>query len=219
MENLAKRVSDSAAAGVQLLGKTHWRMPQLVGPSDSADNRGVYRRFIPQMSTGLPTGAYNRTMRPWLINSGIIAVVIIVVGTVALMIWARRAPRPGNLGLNADGQLAALPDSPNAVSTQTDDTDRRMDPLVYRADVDTTRAELVELLRNMPGTTIVTNDPHYVHVEFHTSIIGYIDDIEFAFDDEARVVHYRSASRLGHSDLGANRKRMARVQELWKATP
>lgn len=151
----------------------------------------------------------------WLLYVGLGTVAVVVLGTIALMIWARRAPRPETLGLTTDGQLAPLPDSPNAVSTQADDTDPLIGPLVYRADTDTTRAELVELLRSMPRVTIVIEEPDYIHAEFRTKVIGYIDDVEFAFDDEARVVHYRSASRLGHSDLGANGKRMARVRELW----
>lgn len=151
----------------------------------------------------------------WVLYGGIGAAAVILVSYLALVLWARRAPRPDTLGLTADGKLAPLPASPNAVSTQADDPDRRMDPLVYHGDRDTTRAALLDLLRSIPRVTIVTENDDYIHAEFRTKLIGYIDDVGFVFDDEARIVHYRSASRLGHSDLGANRKRMARVQDTW----
>jgi uncharacterized protein (DUF1499 family) len=42
-------------------------------------------------------------------------------------------------------------------------------------------------------------------------LFRFIDDVEFLFDDQAQVVHVRSASRSGYSDRGVNQ---ARVEEL-----
>jgi uncharacterized protein (DUF1499 family) len=65
----------------------------------------------------------------------------------------------------------------------------------------------------MPRTTIVTLEEDYIRAEFKSRIFGFVDDVEFWFDDEQKVIHFRSASRVGYSDLGANRKRMEKIRE------
>ena len=41
----------------------------------------------------------------------------------------------------------------------------------------------------------------------------YIDDVEFLFSDAEKVIHFRSASRIGRKDLGKNRNRMEKITE------
>jgi uncharacterized protein (DUF1499 family) len=36
--------------------------------------------------------------------------------------------------------------------------------------------------------------------------------VEFLLDDEAKTVHFRSASRTGHGDFGVNRRRMEDIR-------
>ena len=40
----------------------------------------------------------------------------------------------------------------------------------------------------------------------------FVDDLECRLDAENRVIHVRSASRVGYSDLGVNRKRVERLR-------
>jgi uncharacterized protein (DUF1499 family) len=42
--------------------------------------------------------------------------------------------------------------------------------------------------------------------------MGFVDDVEFLIDDSAKVIHVRSASRLGQSDLGVNRQRIETIR-------
>ena len=63
----------------------------------------------------------------------------------------------------------------------------------------------------MKRTQLKSESDNYLHYTFKTWPIPFIDDVEFLFDEEAKLIHYRSASRVGHSDLGANSKRMAKV--------
>ncbi|HEY9596037.1 MAG TPA: DUF1499 domain-containing protein, partial [Cyanophyceae cyanobacterium] len=42
--------------------------------------------------------------------------------------------------------------------------------------------------------------------------MGFVDDVEFFLDDNANVIQVRSASRLGESDLGVNRKRIETIR-------
>jgi len=44
-------------------------------------------------------------------------------------------------------------------------------------------------------------------------LFRFVDDVEFYFEDQEKVIQFRSSSRLGHSDLGVNRKRMETIRE------
>jgi uncharacterized protein (DUF1499 family) len=43
-----------------------------------------------------------------------------------------------------------------------------------------------------------------------------VDDVEFLFDDDTTIVHFRSASRSGYSDMGVNRQRMTAIGEAYR---
>jgi len=67
----------------------------------------------------------------------------------------------------------------------------------------------------MPNTTIINTDSDYIYAEFRTPLLNLIDDVEFYFDSENGLIHFRSASRLGYSDLGVNRERMNVIIEAF----
>ncbi|MGH7970152.1 MAG: DUF1499 domain-containing protein, partial [Limisphaerales bacterium] len=48
---------------------------------------------------------------------------------------------------------------------------------------------------------------HYLHAEFRSPLMGFVDDVEFVLAPEQKLIHVRSAARLGYSDFGVNRKR------------
>ena len=76
---------------------------------------------------------------------------------------------------------------------------------------------LVAVIESMRRTKIVTMTDDYLHVEFRSLVFRFVDDVEFYFDDRGKTIHLRSASRVGHSDLGVNRKRVERIREVFDA--
>jgi uncharacterized protein (DUF1499 family) len=64
----------------------------------------------------------------------------------------------------------------------------------------------------MPRMRIVEEQPGYLRVESSSRLIGFVDDVEFLVDAEHHVVHVRSASRMGYSDLGVNRQRVEDIR-------
>lgn len=52
----------------------------------------------------------------------------------------------------------------------------------------------------------------YLHYEFTSLLLRFVDDVEFLFDEEAKTIHFRSASRVGYGDLGVNRRRMEDIR-------
>ena len=115
--------------------------------------------------------------------------------------------RPDNIGVR-DGVLTACPDSPNCVCSCENRDSHHIEPL--QASLDQVRTALAQ----MPRNEIVREADNYLHVEFTTRLMGFVDDVEFLAEPEAGIVQVRSASRLGHSDLGANRNRIEGLRSL-----
>ena len=118
--------------------------------------------------------------------------------------------KPSNLGVK-DGQLTACPGTPNCVNSQATDTQSKIEPLP-----DVSIAEIKKVVEGMERTTVIEETDNYLYAEFKSKLMGYVDDVEFYRDRESGVVHVRSASRLGKSDLGVNRKRVEEIRSKLK---
>ncbi|HKQ35593.1 MAG TPA: DUF1499 domain-containing protein [Nitrospiraceae bacterium] len=110
--------------------------------------------------------------------------------------------------------LAPCPSSPNCVSTQAQDQGHAIAPFRYRKSRAEAKEALKEVIRSLSRTTLVEEDESYLHYEFTSLLLRFVDDVELLFDDEAKTIHFRSASRTGYGDLGVNRKRMEQVRAL-----
>lgn len=111
------------------------------------------------------------------------------------------------LGLK-EGQLTPLSHKPNGVSTQTEQTEKQVPPLAFKTDLATTKAAVTQAIEAFGSETqIITDEVHYLRLVFITPVMRFRDDAEFYFDTAKGEVHFRSQSRVGHSDLGLNRQR------------
>lgn len=122
-------------------------------------------------------------------------------------LFACTGQRPTNIGVH-NGALTPCPDSPNCVCSFETRDSHFIEPL--RANMDQVRQAIAE----MPRSEIVRDDGNYIHAEFTTRLMRYVDDVEFLADPDNGLVHVRSASRLGHSDLGVNRERVETLRSL-----
>ena len=139
---------------------------------------------------------------------------VVLMGIVSTVLAACAGERPNNLG-EQDGRLVACPSSPNCVSSQAADERHRVAPLAYDGDPDTAFARLKRLLERRTDATIIVERAGYLRVELRTNL--FVDDGEFLLDREKRVIHVRSASRIGYSDLGKNRSRMEDIRRQFLA--
>jgi uncharacterized protein (DUF1499 family) len=114
-------------------------------------------------------------------------------------------------------QLSPCPSSPNCVSTQAQDEGHAIEPFRYRKPRAEAKEALKEVIRSLPRTKLVEEAESYLHYEFTSLLLRFVDDVEFLFDDETKTLHFRSASRTGYGDLGVNRKRMEQVRVLVEA--
>lgn len=107
------------------------------------------------------------------------------------------------------------PDSPNCVSTQSEHEKRTMRPLPYLKSREESRGRILSIIKSMNRTEMVALTDNHIHAEFRSILWGFVDDVEFFFDDEDQVVHFRSASRTGYYDFGVNRRRMKHISEQY----
>jgi uncharacterized protein (DUF1499 family) len=114
---------------------------------------------------------------------------------------------PSNLG-----QFAPCPESPNCVSTQAKDETHAIALIAYSDDRKPAQKRLLKIIHSFPRTQVVVERDDYFHVQFTSRVLRFVDDVEFYFAVEAGKIHFRSASRIGHSDLGVNRKRMEAIR-------
>lgn len=129
---------------------------------------------------------------------------------------------PGAHGSTFDRQqnrFAPCPDSPNCVSTQApaDDNEHAIAPIPYTGALAEAHQRLLTVINAIPDTTIMLIEPDYLHVEFRSRLMRFVDDVEFYLDDAAHQIHFRSAARLGRGDLGVNRKRMEEIRRRFAA--
>lgn len=120
--------------------------------------------------------------------------------------------RPSNLGVK-EGQLSPCPGSPNCVVSQGNpDAEHAIAPIAYSGDAASALDRLEAIMTAMSGTAIIEKNDTYLYAEFTSRLMGYVDDVEFSVDPAQSVIHVRSASRLGESDLGVNRKRIEAIR-------
>jgi uncharacterized protein (DUF1499 family) len=115
-----------------------------------------------------------------------------------------------------DRPLAPCPASRNCVSSRAEDEQHRVAPLPFTGTASEAMTRLAAVLRELPRTTIVEADGSYLHAESRSALFRFVDDVEFLADEAAKVIHVRSASRVGSSDLGVNRRRVEAIRKLWE---
>jgi len=133
---------------------------------------------------------------------------------VLVMIWGCSV-KPTDTPINPNGNLKPCPGSPNCVSTQAQNSRHQMPPLPYLKTKDQSKERLIEILKSMQRSKVIKISDSYIHAQFKSRLFGFVDNVEFQFDDAARTVHFRSASRAGYYDFGINRRRMNEISRRY----
>jgi uncharacterized protein (DUF1499 family) len=109
------------------------------------------------------------------------------------------------------------PESPNCVCSLDTDEEHGIKALPMHADAAATTAALKAVIAEMPRTKLLEEAPNYLRFQFTSGLMRYKDDLELHLVPEQGRVEVRSASRIGHSDLGANRARVEELRERYLA--
>jgi len=132
-----------------------------------------------------------------------------------LSLFSCAGSRPEQLGATESG-LAPCPASPNCVSSDASDAAHAIEPLIAAIDPHEAWRAARELVAALPRTQIVTETGVYLHAECRSALFGFVDDLELHLRPELERIAVRSASRVGYSDLGVNRRRVERIRAALK---
>lgn len=121
--------------------------------------------------------------------------------------------------LSADGHtLAPCPNTPNCVSTEATEALQRMPTVPFADSPLLAQARASAALLAEPRSKVTAQQPGYIHGECRSFLFRFVDDVEIVVDSSAHVFRFRSASRVGRSDMGVNRQRMTRITDRLSAT-
>jgi len=132
----------------------------------------------------------------------------LIIVTISLLISACAGTRPTHLG-TIQTSLQPCPDSPNCVSSNAEPSDEEhyIEAIAVKDRQDPSKA-LITTISTDPQAEIIVKSSHYIYAEYTSTMLGFVDDVEFLFDSKLGRFDIRSASRLGSRDFGANRKRI-----------
>uniref|UniRef100_A0A8J7A7S9 DUF1499 domain-containing protein n=2 Tax=Desmonostoc muscorum TaxID=1179 RepID=A0A8J7A7S9_DESMC len=116
-----------------------------------------------------------------------------------------------SLGVD-NGNLSSCPASNNCVVSQNADAKHAIDPIAYHVDRDAAKKTLLKVLTVVPRTEVIEQTDNYIHALSKSRIFQFTDDVEFYFPPNESVIHVRSASRVGESDLGVNHRRVEQIR-------
>jgi uncharacterized protein (DUF1499 family) len=116
-----------------------------------------------------------------------------------------------------EGRLKPCPDKPNCVSSEfVSDAKHYIEPLVYSAgEAERVMPRLKKIIVEMGGS-IQVEETDYLAATFTSSVFRFVDDLELRIDTGQKTIHLRSASRVGHGDGGANRKRVGLLKNHFR---
>jgi len=154
---------------------------------------------------------------------GVIALIVIISAYfVGLSVSSRKQP---DLGL-LNNQLRVCPATPNCVSSEMQGATVTVEPLKVASIVnETAKTQADEIWASLwkdakiaiieCGGDIVVERDGYLHATFVTTLLRFVDDVELRLDKNKQIIHIRSASRVGRSDMGANRDRVTKIRKVF----
>lgn len=129
----------------------------------------------------------------------------------ALINNACTGTRPDDLGIQNNG-FKNCPDKPNCVSSFANTEEHKIAPLQVGSDIAAAKTAVKAAVETMGNGKLINETENYLYFEFTSSLMKYVDDVEIYFTGADGLAHVRSASRLGYSDMGANRKRIEMIR-------
>ncbi|BFM07068.1 DUF1499 domain-containing protein [Halioxenophilus aromaticivorans] len=152
-----------------------------------------------------------------LVAGGLVLLALILIAVIALALQGvkSRAGKPPGL---VAGQLQACSSRPNCqVTDHVRDTAHYTDPIILsESQTESAMDQVVLTIESMGGFVAARNDA-YLAAEFKSSLFGFVDDFEVRLDSDKRVLHLRSASRVGYSDMGVNAKRIEAFRKAFSS--
>ena len=146
-----------------------------------------------------------------IIISVILLVIALLIGRMVFLSLASKAPDTKLV----DGKLRLCPGTPNCVSSEEQGDAKGITPLSFKSSSDQAWEDLKAAIEKSGGV-VKKADNRYLWATYTTRLFRYVDDMEFRMEAEQNIIHVRSGSRVGKSDLGVNRKNVEALRLQFK---
>lgn len=114
--------------------------------------------------------------------------------------------------LASAAELSPCPSSPNCVSSGADKGDEHyVAPLAGKGNRQASLDALTAILDSLPRVEWEKISDSEIKATFTSLIFRFTDDVNLIIEPDGSV-QVRSASRVGYSDLGANRRRVEQLR-------
>ena len=141
---------------------------------------------------------------------------ILIVAFIVFLFNFRSTSKAGEASGLVEGMLSKCPNKPNCVcSEHKDDAKHYIYPIIIPQNITfDTFSLLKNVIQDMGGNVQVESD-NYLAATFTSAIFKFVDDLEIRIDSTQKAIHIRSASRVGYSDMGVNKKRTKLLKKLF----
>lgn len=113
----------------------------------------------------------------------------------------------------AEARIEPCPGKPNCVSSSArENPERFVEPFEIVGEPDQAWSVLQAIVEKKARFRVVERSDRYLHVVARTAVFRFKDDVEFELRPDLGLIAVRSESRVGYSDLGANRRRIERLR-------
>ena len=144
----------------------------------------------------------------------LISILIISLLILACLLLLGRYSRHLPLDQLSQSELAPCPKTANCVcSEHPQDQDHFVEAIDLSQKPDLIDLSQIAVIVVNMGGEIVIQQSDYLSATFKSGIFGFVDDFEIRLDHQSKMLHLRSASRVGRSDLGANSRRVVEFKK------
>jgi uncharacterized protein (DUF1499 family) len=150
------------------------------------------------------------------LKTAFVTVFLFVAAGLLLLVVLAALSRSGKPPGLVAGKLSMCPDKPNCVSSeQHNDVEHYLEPVTLQFATSPDPVTIIKAVIVDMGGVIQEQHGEYIAAVFSSSVFGFVDDLEVRVDPRERLLHIRSASRVGYGDAGVNRKRIERFRKLY----
>ena len=141
---------------------------------------------------------------------------LVILATLGLFYIFGVLSKSGKADGTLEDKLTSCPDSPNCVCSEyKNDTKHYIEPIQLSNPLPNDPYNILKKTAESMGGKLQQEGSHYLAYTFTSTIFRYVDDFEIKIDPNTKTIHLRSASRIGYSDAGVNKKRTEQFKKLF----
>lgn len=138
-----------------------------------------------------------------------------VVAGIALFVLSMMS-KAGNAPGLVNNKFIQCPDRKNCVSSEDKkNSSHYVEPIKCKTPKVADDLKVLKKVIQNAGGLLQTEKDGYAAFTFTSKVFGFIDDLEIRHDEMNKIIHIRSASRVGYSDRGVNSKRVEIIRKLF----